>query len=92
MKGTFHSVWSCGATVSTPATLNKKSGEVCTEPVNIDPKGALVREYFETPDGDELEVCMTCHSYIRKTVMNPGMGHDLNEETECSDPDCESNS
>lgn len=90
MKGNFYSIWSDGSKIVTPAILIKKTGEVSTKSVSADPKALLVREFFETPKGNELEICMTCHEYILKTVMNPGIGHDLNEETECSNPECES--
>jgi hypothetical protein len=88
--GTFTSVWDDGSEITTPAALNLKTGELEVTQSKKSPKGSLEREYFEDKDGEEYEVCDTCHSYIMKAVMNPGMGHDLNEEQECSDPDCDS--
>lgn len=90
--GTFTSVWDDGSIITTPATLNENSGEVTAKSVDADIDGCLEREYFSPNDDEdeEIEVCTTCHSYILKTVMNPGMGHDLIEEQVCSNPDCES--
>ena len=95
-KGIFVSVWSDGCTIETSATLNPKTGEVTADQSNdTEDHGSLEREYFEYKNRKhqacEVEVCTTCHSYIMKTVMNPGIGHDLNEEKVCADPDCESN-
>lgn len=92
MKGTFTSVWDDGTIITTPAIL-EATGEVTTKSVDAHIDGSLEREYFSPNDDedDEIEVCTTCHSYILKTVMNPGMGHDLIEEQVCSNPDCESN-
>lgn len=89
IKGQFVSVWEEGV-VQTHCELDPSTGEVFPDSVDTVDLGTLEREYFETKDGDELEVCPTCHGYILKTVMNPGIGHDLNEENECSDPECES--
>lgn len=89
IKGQFVSVWEEG-TVSTSCKLDPSTGEVFPESVDTVDLGSLEREYFQARDGEELEVCNTCHGFILKTAMNPGIGHDLNEEEECSDPDCES--
>lgn len=87
----FVSVWSDESEIITPAEYNKKTGEVTvTATSNADPNGSLEREYIVFPDGDEKEVCTTCHGYTMKSEMNPGVGHDLNEEQVCSNPDCES--
>jgi hypothetical protein len=90
IKGKFVSEWDSGEIISTPCELDKTSGELFPEIVDINIKGSLEREYFQTPTGDEFPVCDSCHSYVLKTVMNPGIGHDLNEELECPDPDCAS--
>ena len=90
IEGSFTSEWS-GGIVTTPCRLDLNSGELFPEMVNAPNNlGGLEREYFEDKNGDEHEVCTTCHEFILKTVMNPGKGHDLNEEEECSNPDCES--
>lgn len=89
IKGSFVSVWEQG-TVQTEGTLDTSDGEVTAKSVDIDDLGSLEREYFEDKDGNEYEICTTCHNYILKTEMNPGTGHDLNEEQVCSNPDCES--
>jgi hypothetical protein len=90
IKGHFVSVWDEG-TVKTNCELNPKTGELSPEIVDVPDLGALIREYFETPnEGDEIKVCPTCHEFIMKTVMNPRGRHDLVEEEVCSNPDCES--
>jgi hypothetical protein len=89
LKGSFVSVWEEG-TVQTEGTLDTKDGSITCKSVESDDLGCLEREYFEDQDGDTYEVCTECHEYILKTAMNPGMGHDLNEEQECSNPDCDS--
>jgi len=89
LKGSFISVWNDG-TVQTEGTLDTKDGEVTCKSVDTPDYGSLEREFFEDKDGNEYEVCTTCHSYIMKSEMNPGIGHDLNEEQVCSDPDCDS--
>ena len=90
IKGTFTSVWS-GRAVTTSCQLDPNSGELFPKTVDTyNDLGNLEREYFEDEDGDEHEVCSTCHEFILKGVMNPDIGHDLNEEMECSNPDCES--
>jgi hypothetical protein len=93
-SGTFTSVWDGDTIITTPATLNEKTGEVTvlnTVEDGIEDLNSLDREYF-TPDNDEenIEVCTTCHSHILKPVMVEGIGKMLKEEQECSNPDCES--
>lgn len=90
IKGQFVSVWDDGSEISTYCELDPSDGELFPTVVETGDHGSLEREYFQTPDGDELEVCTTCHEFILKTVMNPGIGHDLNEEQVCSNPECES--
>lgn len=89
IKGTFVSVWAEG-TVITPCELDPSNGELfpATADVGNDYEH-LEREYFQTLD-QEMNVCNTCHSFIMKVAMNPGIGHDLNEEQECSNPECDS--
>ena len=93
-KGTFTSEWEEG-TITIEGTYDDKTGEVTARIGDTGDLGSLEREYFEYKNRKhqacEVEVCTTCHSYIMKTVMNPGIGHDLNEEKVCADPDCESN-
>ena len=90
ITGVFVSVWSDGSEIRTPGALNLSTGEVNATMSDTDPDGSLVREYFKDKDGEEYEVCTTCHEYILKTAINPGIGHDLNEEQVCSNPDCNS--
>jgi len=82
LKGSFISVWNDG-TIQTEGTLDTKDGSITCDSVDTQDYGILEREFFEDKDGNEYEVCMTCHSYILKTAMVP-------EEQVCSDPDCES--
>ena len=95
IEGSFTSIWS-GGNVSTPCRLDLNSGELFPEMIDApDDLGNLEREYFTASFppaemGEEYEVCTTCHEFILKATMNPGLGHDLNEENECSNPSCES--
>lgn len=88
IKGKFVSEWDYG-TVETAGTLDMKTGEITTESVEAK-DGVLEREYFEGQDGEEYEVCSTCHEFIMKTEINEGVGKQLHEDRVCSNPDCES--
>jgi len=89
IKCTFTSEWDDGSVVTTPCIYDPKDGEVTPEvSKGRTPTGSLEREYITFPDGEEKEVCNVCHGYVMKTEMNPGIGHDLNEEQVCSDPEC----
>jgi len=87
---TFTSIWSSGTEVTTPGTYNPKTDEVTAESASIDPDGCLTREYITLPDGDELEVCMDCHSYVLKPVVTDLADLSFGETPECRNPDCES--
>ena len=90
IKGTFTSVWENGI-VTSSCELDPTNGELSPEMIDGEGNlGCLEREYFQTPDGDELAVCPTCHGFLMKTAMQPGIGHTLNEEEVCSNPECES--
>ena len=90
ISGTLISVWT-GRVIQTPCKLNLKSGELFPDSMNTYGNlGNPIREYFEDVNEEEYEVCSTCHEFILKIAMNPGIGHDLNEEEECSNPECES--
>jgi len=92
ITGEFTSVWDDGTEVTTPATLNLKTGELDITSSKKSPKGSLEREYFTSEiDGEEYEVCTGCHQYIMKGVVNPDdTGCGLHDDEECSDPDCDS--
>lgn len=52
------------------------------------PKGSLIREWVELADGTEYDVCMQCHAYILKTVMeDDNTGKGIHEVKRC--PECE---
>jgi hypothetical protein len=90
LKGSFISVWNDG-TVQTEGTLDTKDGSIHCKSVDTPDYGSLEREFFEDKDGNEYEVCMTCHEYILGTIMVPDkVGKGLHEEQTCSNPDCES--
>jgi hypothetical protein len=90
IKGHFVSEWTDG-TVKTKCELNTETGELFPETVDVsNDLGSLEKEYFETPDGDELPVCSTCHEFILKTAMFPAVGKSLVEGSECSNLDCDS--
>jgi hypothetical protein len=89
IKCSFTSVWTDGL-VTTPCVFNSETGqvdpEVGTGPL---PKGSLEREFITLPDGDEREVCPTCHEYILKTVMGDRADRSYGEIKVCSNPNCE---
>jgi hypothetical protein len=91
-KGTFTSVWDDGVEVRTSAELNLETGELINvETSDTDGLDILQKEYFTDEDGDEYEICDTCHEYITKSVMKDGIGKCYDEITVCSNPECESN-
>lgn len=90
IKGHFVSQWENGI-IKTNCELDTKTGELFPETVDApNDLGSLEKEYFETPDGDELPVCPTCHEFILKTAMLPAVGKSLIEGNECSNLDCDS--
>jgi hypothetical protein len=90
INGQFISVWS-NSTVQTAGTLNPVTGEVTAVMANVGNNlGDLEREYFEPKNAEEVDVCRTCHEYILKTEMVPGIGKTLEEVKRCSNPDCPS--
>ena len=88
-KGTFVSIWDGGIEISTPAELDEKTGEVTTGVSDVQGLEVLEEEKFVDDDGDEHEICGCCHTYIRKTIMMPGVGKTLQEVKVCSDYYCE---
>lgn len=89
MLGTFVSVWDDGTEIRTPAILDETSGAIDAETADVENVDILQREYFESSDCEEYEICPECHEYILKTVMRDGVGHTYNEVRVCSNPDCE---
>jgi len=92
MKCTFTSVWDDGSEITTPATYDPKTGEVSAESSRSSPKGSLEREFITLQDEEEIEVCNACHTFVMKTVVGDLADLSFGESTECSDPNCESNS
>ena len=63
IKGTFTSVWGSAGLIETDCELNKTTGELFTESVEVDTNhDFLEREYFTDLEGNEYEVCPNCHS------------------------------
>ena len=91
LKGFFVSVWEEG-TVTTSCDLDEDTGELFPEAADVGDLGSLEKEFFQTPDGNEIPVCSTCHGFILRPAMTPDIGHCLLEGMQCSDPDCESHS
>lgn len=89
IKGSFVSVWADGSIIHTSCELNPKTGELFPKIVDTGEHGSLEREYFETPN-EEMEVCITCHEFILKTVIGNRSDLSYGEYRECSNPDCES--
>jgi hypothetical protein len=92
IKGQFTSVWSNGS-VTTSCTLNPSTGELSPEVVEeTEDLGCLEREFFQTPDGEEYEVCPICHEFITKIAMIPdATGIGIHESPVCSNPECDYN-
>jgi hypothetical protein len=91
IKGQLISVWENGL-ISTYAELDIESGELINvRLVNTKNLSNLERKYFMDKDGNQYSICVGCYDFILKSVMNPGIGHDLNEETVCPNPDCVNN-
>jgi hypothetical protein len=84
---TYTAVWS-DMSIETDCTYDPATGEVTPEMSNAQPEGCLEREYIILPDGDELNVCTTCHSYVTKKVMGDRADLSYGEIERCSDPDC----
>jgi len=89
VRCTFTSEWSDGSVVATPCSYRPATGEVTP---NISkgpiPTGSLKAEFITLMDGTEIKVCRTCHDFVLKPVMIPGIGHTLNEAEECMNPLC----
>ena len=92
MKVKFTSVWDNDAEITTDAEYDSEGGEITVDTSDSDPgkDACLVREYITLPDGDEIEVCDTCHEYTMHGIMTSGQGHSYNEVQVCRNPDCES--
>ena len=89
LKGHFVSVWEEGV-VSTSCELDEDTGELFPDVADVGDLGSLEKEFFQTPDGNEIPVCSTCHGFILRPAMIPDTGHCLLEGMQCSDPACES--
>ena len=90
MKGTFISNWSEGKVI-TACTLNKRSGELSPDTVDVQDLGTLESEKFIADNGDEFDVCPDCHEYILKTVVGDRADQSYGEYQVCSNPDCNFN-
>ena len=89
IKGKYVSVWDDGEVVSS-CTLDTDTGELSPEVVDAPDMGALKREYFEDEQGNEYQVCPTCHEYVTTTVVTDRADLSYGETEVCSNPDCES--
>jgi hypothetical protein len=89
IKGTFTSVWDDGVEITTPATLDTETGEVCADPAEVENLDILVDEHFTDEKGEEYTICPECHEYILHTCMEPGIGHNLDEVRRCKNPNCD---
>lgn len=89
MKGTFTSVWDNGFEITTPAELDEETGDIFTEPIDVEGVDILDREFFTDVNGKEYDICPTCHTFILKTEMVERIGKQLIERTGCVDPTCD---
>jgi len=92
IPGTFVSIWSDGSSIQTKATLNLQTGKVtAAQSDDTSDHGSLEQEYFEDINGQGHQICMDCHEYIVKTIMDPDkVGKGLSEIVVCSNPECDS--
>ena len=70
--------------------LDEDTGELFPDVADVGDLGSLEKEFFQTPDGNEIPVCNTCHGFILRPAMIPDTGHCLLEGMQCSDSACES--
>ena len=77
IKCAFVSMWDDGSQIVTDCIYDNETGSVSAEMSDADPDASLEREYI-TLEGEEIDVCTTCHEFIMKT-------------NECSNIECESN-
>ena len=90
VKCVFVSVWDGDVTLRSRAIYHKDDRSIeVLETHDVDGLETLDREYIVLPDGDELEVCTTCHEYVLKPAMVEGVGKSLDEIMECAGPACE---
>ncbi len=89
IQGTLTTVWDDGVEITTPATLDTETGEVCAESVDMDGLDILEEEYFKDEQGNTYNVCPQCHEYIVVVSMEDGIGHNLDEHHRCKNPDCD---
>jgi len=89
MKCEFTSVWDDGSVVTTPCDYDPDTGEVNPEVSNGPvPTGMVDREYSTLEDGEEIEVCLDCHSYTMKKVVGDRADLSYGEYGECRNPEC----
>lgn len=91
IKGEFISIWDDGIEIRTSATLNPETGQIDAEQADVSGLDILQKERFESEDGNEYEVCLECHEYIIKIVMEDGIGSCFDEVPKCSNRDCNYN-
>lgn len=87
IKCSFTSSWT-ESSITTPCVLNSETGEVQPEISPVPPIGSLEKEFITLQNGDEREVCPTCHEYILKTVMGDRADQSFGEIKVCSNPNC----
>jgi hypothetical protein len=86
---TFTSVWDDGSVVTTPCIYHEDTGEVEPEvSEGTIPTGMVTREYISLDNGDEIEVCLDCHSYTLKTAVGDLADCSYGEYRVCSDDEC----
>jgi hypothetical protein len=100
VKGIFTSIWDCQK-ISTTATLDTETGYLNIDPTDEEVDDSqwhlLKGEKFVDSDGNEYDVCQTCHLHVLKEKDITDTDEEGNELPEiagviiCSDPYCESN-
>ena len=88
----FVSIWDGGVELRSPAFFDRKDGSVTVlKAQSGDGVEHLDREFIELPNGDELEVCLTCHESVMKTITDLSSKTLEIEGAACSNTECESN-
>ena len=86
---TYTSVWGCGSEITTSCEYNETTGEItdirCAGDVDVD---ILTDEYITLPDGENIQVCQTCHEYTLKTIVGDRPDCSYGEIQVCSDDGC----
>ena len=73
IQGAYTSIWTGGIIIRMPCELDPETGEVFHENVVVDQSfNRLYNERLEGFDGNEYEICTTCHRFILENEVCSG--------------------